>query len=258
MANQLSHVPHILNIESGYNKYDPVHKSIFEVKFTLPTFLDQFNAEYTTSTIPTVDLLGQQVVSVSGLEALQKTPAIGEQKFHGATVSYINPVLDSTAADITVVFNLNLRNVTDNFVLRVFKDWARICYDIQTGARLLKSQYCCSSLVIAEANRDGAIWRAYAFKDVMLASIQGLADLDYSATDAQQLTVQFRSDYWTEIMGSGWQDPRDGSYPVNYNGSGSTGNGVEYYKKGSMAGSDVDARDNMDLPTLQGKFVNGQ
>lgn len=244
MANQLTHVPHILNMESGYNKYDPVHKSIFEVKFTLPTILDPSQyGEIASGPGSIVDLLGQQVTQVSGLEALQKVPGIGEQKFHGATVSYINPVLDSTAADIQVTFNLNLRDVTDNFVLRVFKDWARLCYDLQTGARLLKSQYCSASMVIAEGNRDGAIWRAYAFKDVMLAGITGLGDLDYTSTEAVPLQVTFRSDYWTEIMGTGNKDPEAPDY---YGGKDTV-----YYKGGSLAGPSQHITEEQDLRNLQ-------
>ena len=196
MANQMNHLPHINNMAAGYNRWDPVHNSIFDVSFTIPKLLQNAFGE-------DVHLLQEQVTEVSGIDALQKAPGVGEQKFHGVTVSFLNPTVDSTAADITVKFNLNLRNVTDNFVLRLFKEWARISYDLHNGSRSLKIDYIAESMTIAEANRDGTIWRAYSFKDVMLVSIGGLSSLSYGSNEAQQIDVVFRSDYWEEILATG-------------------------------------------------------
>ena len=196
MANQMSHLPHIMNIHAGANKWDPVHNSIFEVQIAIPAALQ--------STFATEqEYLIEQVTEVSGLEALQKTTAAGEQKFHGVSVSFLNPVLDNTTADITVKFNLNLRNTNDNYVLRLFKEWARISYDLHSGARGLKSDYCAASMMIAEANRDGTIWRAYSFKDIMVTNIQGLGSLNYTSNEAQSIDVTFRSDYWEEVLATG-------------------------------------------------------
>ena len=201
MANQMNHLPHINNMHAGFNHWDPVHNSIFDVTFTVPAILLQggFSQEE-------VHLLQEQVTEVSGLEALQKTTSAGEQKFHGVTVSFLNPTLDSTAADITIKFNLNLKNVTDNYVLRLFKEWARISYDLHNGSRALKADYIAESLTIAEANRDGTIWRAYAFHDVMVTAIAGLGSLNYTSNEAQSIDVTFRSDYWEEILATGGAD----------------------------------------------------
>ena len=209
MANQMSHLPHIQQVASGYNYYDPVHNSIFEVTFTVPRALNKvFKA---TSPDGIVHLLQEQVTEVSGLEALQKTTAAGTQKFHGVDVSFLNPTLDNTFADITVKFNLNLRQVTDNFVLRLFKEWARVSYDLMTGTRGLKADYAAPAMTIAEANRDGTIWRAYQFKDVLLTNIQGLGSLNYTSNEAQSLDVTFRSDYWEEVLATGWGDNKNGN-----------------------------------------------
>ena len=193
MAKNLTHLPHILNMESGREKYDPVHKSIYEVYFTLPPAIQsQFAAEEL--------LLTEQVKTVSGIDVLQKTTDVGEQKFYGVTVSYLNPVLDTTAADIQVVFNLNLRNVTDNFVLKVFRAWENISYNLADGTRSIKTGYISDNLRIAEANRNGDIWRCYIFHHVMLKEVTGLNDLDYTNNDASELTCTFRCDYWEDEM----------------------------------------------------------
>jgi hypothetical protein len=193
MANQLLHLPHIKNMESGINKYDPVHKSIFEVYFTLPTIIQ-------TEFKKTELLLTEQVTNVSGLDVLQKTTPQGEQKFYGVTVSFLNPVLDSTAADLTITFNLNLRKVTDNFVLKVFRAWENISYDLSDGTRGIKTDYISDDLRIAEANRNGEIWRSYVFHHVMLTGVTGLEDLDYSSSDPRTLQCTFRCDYWDDEL----------------------------------------------------------
>lgn len=189
----ISHLPHIKNIKSGINKYDPVHKSIFEVYFTLPEVLRQQFGEDEA-------LLTEQIQTVSGLDILQKAPGVGEQKFMGVTVSYANPVMDTTAAEITIVMNLNLRNVTDNFVLKIFKAWENLNYDLSDGTRTIKTDYISDNLRVAEANRNGEVWRAYIFHNLILSAVTGLDDLDYTSTEARSLSVTFRADYWDDDM----------------------------------------------------------
>jgi len=195
MQQELNHLPHIKNMQAGINKWDPVHNSVFEVYFTLPQALQEISVFQQDSVI-----LTQQVTNVGGLDALQKTTAAGEQKFYGATVSFLQPVLDTTAAEITMSLNLNLRNVTDNYVLKIFRAWEDLSYDLQTGARGIKTDYISDNLRIAEANRNGKIWRSYIFHNNMLTNVSGLNDLDYSGTDARKLEITFRCDYWDDEM----------------------------------------------------------
>jgi len=190
----LNHLPHIKNVTSGINKYDPVHASLFEVYFTLP---EAIQAEFKE----TEAILTEQVTKVDGLEVLQKAPDVGEQKFYGVTVSFANPIMDTTAADISITFNLNLRDVTDNFVLKVFKAWLKLNYDMSDGTRTIKVNYISDNMRIAQANRNGVVWRAFVFHHLILKQVEGLGELDYESNDAQTITVHFRSDYWDEDMG---------------------------------------------------------
>ena len=195
-ASITDNLPHIRSVKSGINKWDPVHKSIFEVAFSIPTPIQSlFQSD--------MAILQQQVYSVQGLDALQKTTAAGTQRFYGVDVSYLNPTLDSTYADITVTFNLTLRNVTDNFVLKIFRAWENLSYDLSDGTRSIKEDYCSAFMKIAEANRNGDVWRSYEFKDVMLTSVTGLDDLDYTANEPRQLQCIFRSDYWYDTLAGG-------------------------------------------------------
>lgn len=193
MATTLTHLPHIKNVKSGINKYDPVHNSIFEVYFTLPEAIAQTFKEDEI-------LLTEQVTNVQGLDVLQKTTDTGEQKFYGVTVSYLNPILDTTAADITIDLNLNLRNVTDNFVLKVFRAWENLSYNLADGTRSIKVGYISDNLRIAVATRNGDIWRSTIFHHVMLKAVTGLDALDYMNNEAIKLQVILRADYWDDEL----------------------------------------------------------
>ena len=193
---KISHLPNIRNVEAGNKNYDPMHGSIFEVAFSVPAAIQ-------AKVQKDVAILSEQVTTVSGLDALQKTTAAGQQKFLGVDVSYLNPTLDNTYAEITVELNLNLRNVTDAYVFRVFKEWQKVNYDLATGERVLMKDYIAPFLSIKEANRDGTVWRAVKFAKVMMTSVSGLDALDYTNNEARKLSVVFRTDMWDEQLANG-------------------------------------------------------
>lgn len=190
---QLDHTPHVRNVQAAQNNWDPNHQSIFEVYFTLP---DAIKGNLSNSKDEAT--LTEQVVSVGGLDILQKTAQAGTQKFFGVDMSYSNPSLDSTYAEMTIVFNLNLRDVTDNWVLKIFKQWSQICYDVATGTRTLMRDYVSDLLRVCEANRDGTVWREVIFHRGFPVEVSGLDALEYTNNEARKLTVKFRSDWWEE------------------------------------------------------------
>ena len=185
-------LPHIKNSQAGVNKYDIVTKNIFEVYFTLPEALrSQFAKDEM--------LITEHVLKISGLDALDRAPGIVKQKFMGTDRSYIQPKLDSTSAEIEVEFTLNLRNKTDNYIYKLFKAWKNLGYNIETGERHLKKDYCADWLRVAAGNPAGDIYREVIFKDVMIAGdIAGMSDYDYESAEPVNITVKFASDWWTE------------------------------------------------------------
>ena len=187
-------LPHIAAIAAGKNHWDPQYNSIFEVTFSVPGPISNLISKND------LWILRQQVTNVSGLDALNKTTTAGSQKFFGVDVSYLNPTLDQTYAELQITLNLNLRNVTDNFVLKIFRAWSNLSYDLQDGTRGIKQDYIADYLAIAEANRNGDVWRSYRFNDVMLTGVDGLDSLDYSSNEAAKLNVHFRSDYWYDTF----------------------------------------------------------
>lgn len=188
-------LPHITNSEAGRNLYDPYHNCLFEVYFTLPAAIRaQFGQDEA--------LLTEHVVKIDGLDALDKGPeASVEQKFQGTTRTYLAPKMDNTSAELTVEFNLNLRNGVDNYIYKVFKAWKNLNYDLETGTIVLKKDYVAEWMRVCVANRAGDVIKEVIFKDIMLSgNVDGLGSLDYSNNEAVNITVKFKSDWWKETI----------------------------------------------------------
>lgn len=189
----LSHLPHLTNMQSGINKWDPSHSSVYEIYFTLP---DAIHGEFTEEEV----ILTEQVTEVSGLDQLTKTTPVNSQKFMGVDVSHHGPVLDNTYADITVTLNLNLRNKIDNFVFKVFRSWENLNYNLADGTRTLLADYSSNTMRIAVANRAGDVVRSIVFNRVLLSEVTGIDSLNYTENEPQKLTVKFRCDYWDDAL----------------------------------------------------------
>jgi hypothetical protein len=109
--------------------------------------------------------------------------------------------VDSTKAEIEIEFSLNLRNGVDNYILKLFRAWAALGYDIASGRRSLKKDYCADWLKVSVANREGDIYQEVIFKDIMLnGDLDFDGGLDYGAADALNLKVKFVSDWWDETV----------------------------------------------------------
>lgn len=195
MASQVSHFPHINNIKAAYERWDPMHNSIFEVDFTVPYVMQgEFDQD-------SLLVLSQQVVSVNGLDGLQKPLTMYTMKYLGVDVAFFNPMLDNTGIDFDITFNLNLRNVSDAYVYKLFKQWLRLIYNMATGVVPLIAQAKAESMTILEANRDGTVWRQVVLKNVVITGMQGMNNLDYNSTEPRQLNVNFHADFWDETTG---------------------------------------------------------
>lgn len=191
--------PSLRNTTAGKLFFDPIHSSIFEVDFYTAKW--ETKLKYNESVVGhnTLKILGEQVTDVSGLDSLIKVADTGQQKFLGTTNSYSNPMVDDTSAEITINFNLNLTDKNDAYVYEFFRSWYKRIYDVNTGGRSLMKDYVCQNMRIAEANRDGSIWREFIFGKVILKGVSGLDTLDYTNNEARKLTCVFKVDWWDEI-----------------------------------------------------------
>lgn len=187
-------VPNITHIPVAVNRYDPVHSSLFKVTMGVPLIIaGEFNIEE-------MDLISSQILTVEGLDTLQKPISTYTKRYLGVETIGVKPSFDSTTAQFSITFNLNLRNISDNYVFKLFKEWQDVIYNISVGLQTIKYYYMSEYLVIYEANRDGTIWRQINFKNVIPTNVSGLNTLDYTSNDALVLTVNFVAEYWDEII----------------------------------------------------------
>lgn len=187
-------LPHIQNSTAGRNKFEPVNPNLFEVRFTLP---EPLRAEFGKDEL----LLTEHVLSIGGLQTLNKAPEIQSQKFMGTTRSYIAPGLDDTSHELSIVFSINLRNAVDNYIYKLFRAWAALGYNTADGSKRLKTDYCADWLVVKHGNRVGDVFHEVIYKDVMIAGgLEYIDELSYESTDPAQLTVKFKSDWATETQ----------------------------------------------------------
>lgn len=194
MASQVSHLPHVKNVKAAIERWDPVYQSIFIVAFSVPSSMA---GEYDQEEL---HILSQQVISVSGLDNLQQSVKTYTQKYLGVDVAFFNPVIDNTGIDYSIQFNLNIRNYSDVYVFKLFKQWINLIHSISTGVMALKGQTY-GRMTILEANRDGTIWRQVVLKNVVVTEVKGMETLDYTSSDVRILTVSFHADYWDETIG---------------------------------------------------------
>lgn len=188
-------LPHLRNSKAGLNKYDAVFNSVFEVSFTIPELIrEQFGSDEAVIT--------EHIQTINGLSALNQHPGVVQQKFMNTERSFIKPSPDTTHAEIEVKLSLNLRNSVDNYIYKLFRAWAALGWDVNTGARSLKKDYCADWLRIDVANQAGDIYYQVVFKDVMMNGPMtgNLDELDYGAGDPRDLNVKFVSDWWQETI----------------------------------------------------------
>ena len=187
-------LPHIKNSKAGINRQEPLFKQLFEVYFSIPEpLVAEIGAE-------DVNVLTEQVKGVSGLDTLTKSPGVVEQTYMGATRSYLGAGLDSTAHDISITIQLNLRNATDNYIFKLFKKWNKLGYNMETGERSLKDEYVADFLRVVQFNKRGDIYRDITYHDIMLMEVTGMDGGEYgNATDIYELNIKFRSDWADDV-----------------------------------------------------------
>jgi len=186
-------LPHISQSTAGVNRQDPVYNNIFEIYFTIPEALQsQFGND--------VAVLTEQVESVSGLESLDKGPEVVQQIFLGSKRSYLASRLDDTSHELEVVFQLNLRNGTDNYIYKLLKAWNAQGYNMSDGSTTLKPGYTADWAKLVIGNRGGDIFREIIYKDIFpFGGLKGWNEATYDATgDLIKVTMTFKSDWAVE------------------------------------------------------------
>lgn len=178
-------LPHYRNSQAAINHWEPVYNAMFELTLFSPTELSP--------------ILIEHVKSISGLDDLNPSVTTTEQKYKQATRSYAG-FPEKTTLDLTVVFTMNLDDSNENYVYTSLRRWRNKIWDPLTGASGMKKDYCGSG-VIVQFNRDGSVYRKIILKDVFpTGNLTGMGELSYENSEAAEITLNLRSDYWDEQL----------------------------------------------------------
>jgi hypothetical protein len=178
-------LPHWNNSAAAVNYYEPIFQNQFEVIITPPSAITQ-----------NVELLVEHVLTVDGLPELT-APNVVTQKYKFAQRSYAEARPESTIADLTIKFTVNLNEENNMYIYNILRGWADLSYDPLTGKQGLKRNYN-GEIYIAITEKEGNIFREFKFKPVIMNGPLSVMKLDYSSNELYELTAKFRADAWKE------------------------------------------------------------
>lgn|SRR5574343_506636 len=182
-------LPHYRNSQTSMNNWEPVYTNLFQVVFTPPSLVSNWN------------YVVENITKVSGLTVDQQ-PGQVAQKFKGASRTFAGALPDTTTVDISIDFNVNLDgNSNSMFTYKALKKWTDLIWDPLTGASLLKKDYVGGPLVISLYNKIGQVTRQWTFPQVYPTKALNAIDLAYeTGNNIYAITgFTFRADYWDDV-----------------------------------------------------------
>jgi hypothetical protein len=180
-------LPHWTNSTAATNYYEPIYKNQFEVILTPPAVITGTN----------VALLVEHVTEISGLPEINSNGTLVEQKYKFATRSYAGGIPDTTVADLTIKFTVNLNEENDAYIYNILRAWNDIVYNPLTGSQGLKRDYV-GSMSVHVSNKTGEIFREWSFPSIIPNDKLTALDLNYTENGVYDVAMKYRSDWWTE------------------------------------------------------------
>lgn len=184
-------LPHFTNVDSHKEKWEPIHKNLYEVDIFLPS--------------PIADLHKK-----SGVLLLENTTAINfpkyptlekqEQRFKYSTRIFTMMPSSTSFDDLEIKFNLNQNSQKQIFVFKMMKDWYDLAWNNEDGSVSYKKDMV-GDVVIYQHDKRGEVIRRCTCHNVMLYDFSGVESMEWSATaEIMELTCKFRADYWEDFF----------------------------------------------------------
>lgn len=181
---------HFTNVETAVKKYEPVHKSLFEVIILLPQVLGNIHPNSKA-------LLLENAFKVS----LPTYPALSTQTQRFKYSTRLFPMMPETTSltDVTIGFNMNQNYTNQVFTWRMLKDWYDLAWNNETGELNYKRDLV-GDIIVNVHDKDGIIIRRVTYYNSMLLSFTGWQEADWnSVTEIESLETKFAVDYWEDF-----------------------------------------------------------
>lgn len=179
--------PHYRNAHASMEKWEPVYLNLFEVTIKPPESVDGW------------DWIMDNVTRIGGLDT-EKIPGTVEQIYKGARRRFSAAFPDSTTADISIGFEVNLNNENSMYVYKGLRKWCDLIFDPLTGAMTLKTTYSGGPMTVSLYNKLGETFRQWIFPVIWPITPIPMMDLDYSTgSNIWSIDITFAADYWDDI-----------------------------------------------------------
>ncbi len=147
-------------------------------------------------------ILSEEIVSIGGLEMLDKMPEIVRQISLGHTRVFSSSFVEDTTIELNMVMNLNFSGAkaNDMLIYKMWKQWARRHRNEFTGANSLKIDTV-GNIIIDQHNKVGEVWRHVELINVLIMELTGLDETSIESQEPVQLTVNLVAEGFNVIMG---------------------------------------------------------
>lgn len=166
---------------------EPIIPSLFKIRITPPDSL---------LALP-VDILSEEIKSISGFDAFEKVPDLIYQTFGPGTRRQFPGVTVDNVVELSVTCNVNLRgdsgtHATNLLTLKKIKDLA---YNRATGKRGTKAE-ACFTVTVSRFNKDWQVWNVYTMENCLFGAsgITGLDECNIESDEAVTLSFTLISD----------------------------------------------------------------
>jgi hypothetical protein len=184
-------LPHFTNIDSHKNKWEPIHKSLYEVDIILPDAIASLHPNAT-------HLLLENTTEIN----MPKYPTLGkgQQRFKYSTRLFTMLPESTSFEDLTIKFNLNQNDNKQIFNYRMMKDWYDLAWNNEDGSVSYKKDMT-GDVIIYMHDKAGEVIRRVTCYNVMINDFSGIEDLAWESTgEIFDLTCKFYADYWSEFI----------------------------------------------------------
>jgi hypothetical protein len=180
---------HFTQIDSHREKWEPIHKNLYECTIILPTVLQSIHPNATH-----LLLENTKTAKFPSYPDLQSQT----QRFKYSTRVFVMMPAQTHVDDLSITFNLNQNDDYQIFCFKILKDWYDLGWNNETGTLHYKKNLV-GDIIIHQHDKEGKVIRRVTYHNVMMKQFSGVEELAWEdSTGIMEFTANFLADYWED------------------------------------------------------------
>lgn len=180
---------HFTAVDSHREKWEPIHKNLYEVTIILPQVLQSIH--------PNATHLLMENTKTASFPAYKEL-SVQSQRFKYSTRAFIMTPSE-THVEFSLTFNLNQNEDYQIFCFKMLKDWYDLGWNNETGTLHYKKNLI-GDIIIHLHDKEGKVVRRVTYHNVMVKKFANFEELNWeSNTEIFDLSVDFVADYWEDF-----------------------------------------------------------